>query len=60
MLIFGGETADGVLQNSMWRLDLGMKNCYPSIERGFIGLRKTHEVLWQIKTNRQCSEPIKT
>lgn len=43
MLIFGGETADGVLQNSMWRLDLGMKNCYPSIE--LVDDLKTQEIL---------------
>lgn len=23
MLIFGGETTDGALQNTMWRFDLG-------------------------------------
>ena len=28
MLIFGGETTDGALQNTMWRFDLGKEVQY--------------------------------
>ena len=44
MLIFGGETTDGALQNTMWRFDLGKEVMQCRMMTAFTSFRILTEV----------------